>query len=198
MSYDKKHVESFSAENGYKKFRGVFAESPQLASNEEKHHRKIFSSIESAVAASGLKDGGTISFHHAFREGDKVLMKVVKVLSDLGFKDLTIASSSLLNCHDGLIEYIKTGVITKIFTSGLRGELGEAISNGLMQTPVQIHSHGGRVHLIQSGELAIDVAFLGVASSDEFGNANGSMENSAVVHWDMPKSMHNMRGMSSY
>ncbi|MBO1329538.1 citrate lyase subunit alpha [Acetobacter suratthaniensis] len=174
MSYDKKHVESFSAENGYKKFRGVFAESPQLESNEEKHHRKIFSSIESAVAASGLKDGGTISFHHAFREGDKVLMKVVKVLSDLGFKDLTIASSSLLNCHDGLIEYIKTGVITKIFTSGLRGELGEAISNGLMQTPVQIHSHGGRVHLIQSGELAIDVAFLGVASSDEFGNANGS------------------------
>lgn len=39
--------------------------------------------------------------------------------------------------------------------------------------PVQIHSHGGRVKLIQSGELNIDVAFLGVPCCDEFGNANG-------------------------
>jgi citrate lyase subunit alpha/citrate CoA-transferase len=61
-----------------------------------------------------------------------------------------------------LIEHIKSGVITRIYSSGLRGKLGEAISNGLMEVPVQIHSHGGCVHLIQSGELQIDVAFLGV------------------------------------
>lgn len=42
-----------------------------------------------------------------------------------------------------------------------------------MENPVQIHSHGGRVQLIQSGELSIDVAFLGVPCCDEFGNANG-------------------------
>lgn len=42
-----------------------------------------------------------------------------------------------------------------------------------MENPVQIHSHGGRVKLIQSGELNIDVAFLGVPCCDEFGNANG-------------------------
>lgn len=38
---------------------------------------------------------------------------------------------------------------------------------------MQVHSHGGRVHLVQSGELSIDVAFLGVPSCDQFGNANG-------------------------
>ena len=105
----------------------------------------------------------TISFHHAFREGDKVVNQVVDTLARLGFKNLTIASSSLLNCHDPLVEHIKNGVITQIYTSGLRGKLAEAVSNGLMERPVQIHSHGGRVHLLQTGELKIDVAFLGVA-----------------------------------
>ncbi|WP_289628850.1 citrate lyase subunit alpha, partial [Escherichia coli] len=46
--------------------------------------------------------------------------------------------------------------------------------HGLMDEPVQIHSHGGRVKLLQDGELSIDVAFLGVPCSDEFGNANGT------------------------
>ncbi|PXW38182.1 citrate lyase subunit alpha/citrate CoA-transferase, partial [Erwinia sp. AG740] len=63
---------------------------------------------------------------------------------------------------------------SRIYTSGMRGKLADAISHGLMTEPVQIHSHGGRVHLLQSGELTIDVAFLGVPSSDEFGNANGT------------------------
>jgi len=115
-----------------------------------------------------------ISFHHAFREGDKVLNQVMAAVSKLGLRDLTLASSSLLNCHDSLVGHIKSGVITRIYTSGLRGKLGEAISSGLLTSPVHIHSHGGRVHLIQSGELKIDVAFLGVSCCDEFGNANGS------------------------
>jgi citrate lyase subunit alpha/citrate CoA-transferase len=72
-----------------------------------------------------------------------------------------------------LIEHIKAGVITKIYTSGMRGALAKAISNGLMEEPIQVHSHGGRVHLIESGELKLDVAFLGVSSCDAFGNANG-------------------------
>lgn len=174
MAYDKKRAEVYAQEHSLQKFEGVFAKSPQLKRQSDKRHRKLLPSLEDAVKASGLRDGGTISFHHAFREGDKVVMQVVKALSDMGFKNLTIASSSLLNCHDGLVEYIRSGVITQIFTSGLRGELGEAISNGLMDKPVQVHSHGGRVHLIQTGEISIDVAFLGVASADEFGNANGS------------------------
>ncbi len=42
-----------------------------------------------------------------------------------------------------------------------------------MEQPIHVHSHGGRVHLIQSGELTLDVAFLGVSACDAFGNANG-------------------------
>ena len=134
---------------------------------------KLHDSLETAIRASGLQNGMTISFHHAFRDGDKTVNMVLEKLAAMGFKDLTLAASSLTNCHSPLIDHIKNGVVRKIYTSGLRGKLADAISNGLLAEPVHIHSHGGRVHLIQSGELNIDVAFLGVPCSDEFGNANG-------------------------
>ncbi|EKY3194755.1 citrate lyase subunit alpha [Cronobacter turicensis] len=147
---------------------------PWLADDEQKHTRKLCASLEEAVRKSGLRDGMTISFHHAFREGDRVINQVVATLAQMGFKNLTLASSSLMTCNDPLIEHIRSGVITRIYTSGMRGKLAEAVSHGLMAEPVQIHSHGGRVKLLQDGELKIDVAFLGVPCSDEFGNANGS------------------------
>ena len=163
-----------SGTGGLPRFSGSNAHTPWLADSETKLHRKLCGSLEEAVKRSGLEDGMVISFHHAFREGDKVINRVVETLAKMGFKNLTLAPSSLLNCHDPLLEHIKNGVITRIYTSGVRGKLGEAISNGLMAIPIQIHSHGGRVQLIQSGELKIDVAFLGVPCCDEFGNANGS------------------------
>ncbi len=147
---------------------------PWLAGGDAKYRRKLCDSLEQAVERSGLRDGMTISFHHAFREGDLVINRVVQTLARMGFKNLTLASSSLMTCNDALIEPIRAGVITKIYTSGMRGKLADAISHGLMEEPVQIHSHGGRVKLLQDGELNIDVAFLGVPCSDEFGNANGS------------------------
>ncbi|HIP30633.1 MAG TPA: citrate lyase subunit alpha [Sulfurospirillum arcachonense] len=140
----------------------------------EKRDSKICESIEESIKRSGLKDGMTISFHHAFRGGDKVLNNVMKIIASMGFKDLCLASSSLASVHDEVIQYIRSGVVTQIYTSGLRSKLGEAISNGLMEKPVQVHSHGGRVHLLQSGELKIDVAFIGVPCIDKFGNATGS------------------------
>lgn len=155
-------------------FAGAYAHTPYLADSRLKLHRKVCGSIEEAIKRSGLRDGMTISFHHGFREGDKVINKVLDTVARMGFKNLALASSSLLNCHDPLVEHINNGVISRIYTSGLRGKLGAAVSNGLMKVPVTIHSHGGRVHLIQSGELQIDVAFLGVSCCDEFGNANGS------------------------
>ncbi len=91
----------------------------------------------------------------------------------MGFKNLTIAPSSLTDVHAAMVEHIKNGVVSQIYTSGLRGELADEISRGLLTSPVQIHSHGGRVHLVDSGELKIDVAILGVSTADEFGNANG-------------------------
>lgn len=156
-----------------KPFERAHSATPWLASPGG-NQRKLCESLEQAIGRSGLCDGMTISFHHAFREGDRTINLVIATLARLGFKNLTLASSSLMACNDALIEHIHSGVITRIYTSGMRGRLAEAISHGLMAEPVQIHSHGGRVKLLQDGELKIDVAFLGVPCCDEFGNASGT------------------------
>ena len=129
--------------------------------------------LEEAIRRSGLKDGMTISFHHHFRAGDKVVNLVVDKLAEMGFKNLHLAASSLIDVHEPLIEHIRNGVITRISTSGLRGKLAQEISHGLMKEPVVFRSHGSRGSAIASGDLHIDVAFLGASSSDPMGNACG-------------------------
>ena len=108
--------------------------------------------LEEAIRRSGLRDGMTISFHHHFRGGDKVVNMVVDKLAAMGFKDLHLAASSLQDVHAPLIQHIKNGVITQVSTSGLRGELANEISHGLMEKPV---------------------VFLGASSCDTLGNACG-------------------------
>lgn len=129
--------------------------------------------LEEAIRRSGLKDGMTISFHHHFRGGDKVVNMVVDKLAEMGFKNLHLAASSLQDVHAPLIDHIRAGVITKISTSGMRGDLAKAVSEGLMDEPVIFRSHGGRGSAIANGDLHIDVAFLGASSSDPLGNACG-------------------------
>lgn len=143
------------------------------------HKSKLIDSIEAAVKATGLKDGMTISFHHHFRNGDYIVNMVMDVIAEMGIKDIRLAPSSLGTCHGPLIEHIKNGVITRIESSGLRAPLGTAISEGIMEHPVIIRSHGGRARAVESGELKIDVAFLGVPTCDEYGNANGFSGKSA-------------------
>ena len=138
----------------------------------QKESSKIVT-LEEAIHRSGLKDGMTISFHHHFRGGDKVVNMVVAKLAEMGFKNLTVAASSLSDVHAPLIEHIKNGVVTKLITSGLRGELANEISHGLMDEPVVFRSHGGRGSAIACGDLHIDVAFLGASSCDPAGNACG-------------------------
>jgi citrate lyase subunit alpha/citrate CoA-transferase len=144
---------------------------PKLtASNAE---NKIVASLEEAVKSS-VKDGMTISFHHHFREGDFVFNKVMRLIIDGGYKDLTIAPSSLTNVmNDLLVEAIDKGTVTNITSSGMRGTLGDAVSHGALKNPVIFRSHGGRARAIEEGSIKIDVAFLGVPNSDEMGNANG-------------------------
>jgi len=144
-------------------------------------NNKIVGSLEAAIKEAGLTDGMTISFHHHFRNGDHVVNMVLDTIAKMGIKDLVLAPSSLTDVHAPIINHIKNGVIRRIETSGLRGDLAQAISNGLMDIPVVINSHGGRARAIVSGELPIDVAFLGVPSCDAYGNANGySRENNAA------------------
>lgn len=160
-------------------FNGLMSETQQKHTKSFKerqvypNRKKIKSSIESAVKEVELKDGMTISFHHHFRSGDMVVNMVMDEIAKLGIKDLTVSASSLTDVHKALIPHVKSGVITKFETSGLRGELADFISNGFMEVPIQIRSHGGRARAISSGEIEIDVAFLGVPSCDVFGNANG-------------------------
>ena len=129
--------------------------------------------LEEAIRKSGLKDGMTISFHHHFRGGDKVVNMVVDKLAEMGYKNLHLAASSLQDVHAPLIEHIRNGVITRISTSGMRGPLATEISHGLMEEPVIFRSHGGRGSAIANGDLHIDVAFLGASSCDPAGNACG-------------------------
>lgn len=117
----------------------------------------------------------TISFHHHFRNGDFVFNQVMKIIMELGIKNLTLAPSSLTGVmNDVAIEAIKQGTVTAITTSGMRGSLGDAVSHGLLAKPVIFRSHGGRARAIENGEIKIDVAFLGVPNADRCGNANGS------------------------
>lgn len=139
----------------------------------DSERNKVRNSIIAAIREVGLKDGMTVSFHHHFRNGDHVVNLVMDAIAEMGIKDLVLAPSSLSEIHGPLIKHIKKGVIRRIETSGLRGELAQAVSDGIMDIPVIINSHGGRARAIASGELPIDVAFLGVPSCDPYGNANG-------------------------
>lgn len=136
---------------------------------------KLLSSIREAIEKTGLKDGMTISFHHHFREGDYVMNMVLEEIAGLGIKNISIAPSSIANVHAPLIDHIKNGVVTNITSSGLRDNVGAAISAGIMENPVVIRSHGGRARAISAGDVHIDVAFLGAPSADAYGNANGTV-----------------------
>lgn len=138
---------------------------------------KLVENLEEAIIKSGLKDGDTISFHHHFRQGDYILNQVVKTIAEMGYKDIKLAASSLIDVHDRIIPYIEDGTITHITSSGLRGELGRFVSEGKMNNPVIIRSHGGRARAIEAGDIKIDVAFIGAPSSDDYGNISGKGEN---------------------
>ena len=136
-------------------------------------------SLEKIIDATELKDGMTISFHHALRNGDRVMQEVIAAIAKKGIKDLTIAASSLSLVQDALLPYLETGVITAIDTSGARGKIGKFIQSGLLKKPAIFRTHGGRARAIETGELHIDVAFIASPACDKFGNINGVQGNSA-------------------
>jgi len=140
---------------------------------------KLLASIETAIDAVGLKDGMTISFHHHFRNGDKILNRVVEAIAKKGIRDITLSPSSLNTVNDAIIPYIEQGVITAIETSGARGKMGRFLTEGHLKKPLHIRSHGGRAQAIESGAIHIDVAFLGAPACDRYGNINGVQGQSA-------------------
>jgi citrate lyase subunit alpha/citrate CoA-transferase len=147
---------------------------PQTRRAERPVESKICTNIREACERCGAHDGMTVSFHHAFRNGDYTASMVMKVLvEEMGLKDITIAATSLGDAHDLIAEYIEQGKVIGIQTSGIRGRVGETVSAGKLKSPAILRSHGGRPRAIQAGEVHIDIAFLAAASSDECGNASG-------------------------
>ena len=134
---------------------------------------KCLSGLADAVAATGLRDGATISFHHHLRNGDAVLNTVVNMLAVAGLRDLHLAVTSLFPVHAPLVAHILSGVIGHISASFISGPVGEAISQGALTTPVTLRSHGGRARAIDTGEMPIDVAFVAAPAADEMGNLSG-------------------------
>lgn len=134
---------------------------------------KLVENIETVLKRCGIRDGMTISFHHHFREGDYVVNMVMKEIHKMGIKDITICASSLGKAHDEIVPFIEDGTITNIQSSGVRGKIGRAISEGKLKGLAIMRSHGGRVRAIETGETRIDIAFIGAPTCDEYGNCRG-------------------------
>lgn len=140
---------------------------------------KVTDNMEEAIRRSGLENGMTISFHHHLRNGDTVVPTVLQTLEKMGFKNLTLAPSSLADSHNMIADHIRSGLISRLYTSGLRGEVGKAVSNGELEIPAVIRSHGGRARAIEQGDIQIDVAFLAAPACDRQGNMTGCLGKSA-------------------
>lgn len=143
-------------------------------------NEKLMTSLEKVVDAIGITDGMTISFHHHFRNGDRVVNRVMECLARKGIKDLHLAASGLFPCHEPLVHLMDEGVVTSVTTSTFNsGPVAEAISKGHLKNPAILMTHGGRARAIEDGELHIDVAFIAAPTCDCEGNANGVTGDSA-------------------
>jgi citrate lyase subunit alpha/citrate CoA-transferase len=120
----------------------------------------------------------TVSFHHHLRNGDFVVNMVIDACAEMGIRDLTLFPTALFGVHKKLIEHIKNGVITKIMGS-VNGPIGQLVSDGGMDVPVVLRSHGGRPRAVVSGDVHIDVAFIAAPTADKYGNICGTQGKSA-------------------
>lgn len=141
----------------------------------ERDTAKLLSTIDAALESCSVADGAVLSFHHHLRNGDAVLNMVLAAAARRGLKNLTVAASSLFPVHAPLVEHIRSGVVTRIFTAYVSGPVAEAISSGALRDPLVMQTHGGRARAIQSGRLHIDVAFIAAPAADDYGNISGAI-----------------------
>lgn len=133
---------------------------------------KQVADLKAALIKAGLQDGMCISSHHHFRNGDLLANQIFDIAKELGIQDLVWFPSASFPCHEHLIQYLEDGTIHHIEGS-MNGPLGRYTSEGKMKGVGVLRSHGGRYQAIQDGEIKIDIAVIGAACSDSFGNANG-------------------------
>ncbi|MDP6418615.1 MAG: citrate lyase subunit alpha [Candidatus Krumholzibacteria bacterium] len=139
---------------------------------------KRVSSLREALEKCGLRDGMTISNHHHFRNGDRVMTRVFDAAAEMGVQGLTWFPSAAFPCHEPVIEHMKNGVVKHVEGS-LNGPLGDYASSGEMDGVAVLRSHGGRWQAVQDGEVHIDIAIIAAPTADSFGNATGDRGPSA-------------------
>jgi citrate lyase subunit alpha / citrate CoA-transferase len=160
-------------------YRGAFAtlrdggKAPRPQKGAPHRENKVLPSIDAAIEATELSDGMTISFHHSFREGDYVINQVLDACARKGLRDLRLFPTALFGVHAGVVEHIKSGVVSRIEGS-MNGPVGAFISQGgKLSEPAVLRSHGGRWRAVEAGDVEIDVAFIAAPQADAYGNANG-------------------------
>jgi citrate lyase subunit alpha/citrate CoA-transferase len=136
---------------------------------------RVTADLRDAIEAAQLRDGATLSFHHHLRNGDEVMRQVLLACREMGLSDLHIAPSSLFPCHADLIPLLQDKTITRITTSYMNGPLADAVRAGELLYPAVLQTHGGRAHAIETGQLAIDAAFIAAPAADSEGNITGAI-----------------------
>ena len=159
--------------NNYKNGKDFQRASVHIRPVMDNQHNKLVANIHEALVKCNAHDGMTVSFHHHFREGDLVVNMVMEEIHKMGLKNITVSASSLGKAHAPLVPMIEDGTITNIESSGVRGEIGEAISAGKLKGLAIMRSHGGRVRAITTGETHVDIAFIGTPTCDDYGNCRG-------------------------
>ncbi|MDR3287953.1 MAG: citrate lyase subunit alpha [Peptococcaceae bacterium] len=169
-----------------KPFKGAFATIPTIRKYAPKVKitapgaSKLVDSLEAVFKKIPIQNGMTLSFHHHHRDGERLMGQVLAVAEKLGLKDLGLSvTGGPFPFHEFLIDYMKSGIITSLVTSGIYGSVAKAVSQGVLAKPTILHTHGGRPRKVQAGELQVDVTFIAAPSADENGNLTGAVGPSA-------------------
>jgi citrate lyase subunit alpha/citrate CoA-transferase len=165
-------------EGAFERLPSGYRAGPRMRAAAPNGGSKVTGGIKEAVMESGLKSGMTVSFHHHLRNGDFVVNEVIRACAELGIGGLTIFPTALFDVHKAIIPYIESGVVTKIMGS-VNGAIGKLVSEGKLDTPVVLRSHGGRPRAVVSGDVHIDVAFIAAPAADRGGNISGRTGKSA-------------------
>ena len=109
----------------------------------------------------------------------EVVSSIAEAVRLAGLRDLTVNASSLFDVHLPLTGHMETGVVTGLITDYVSGGFGRVLSSGVLRTPVQFRTHGGRPRDISLGITPIDVAFIAAPTADPMGNCSGKYGPSA-------------------
>ena len=101
-----------------------------------------------------------------------MISQVLAELDSMGFKNLTLASSALLECHDFVVDYINSGLIRQICAS-VRGAVGDYYQTKneclppLLSNPWRARSsRRGGIYIYRCG-------FRSCSACDKCGNMTG-------------------------